>query len=203
MRTRVKFCGITSLEDALSAVEVGADALGFVFVPGSPRAISPEHAADIIRQLPPFVTTVGLVVNECKANIHTILDAVPVSCLQFHGEESNDFCVQFNQPFVKALRVKPGMDVDAEMAQYPDAVGILLDAYHPDKAGGTGESFNWAQVPIGSAKPLVLAGGLTPENVAQAIAATRPFAVDVSSGIEASPGKKDNARMKAFMKQVL
>ena len=201
-RVRVKICGITRLEDALAAVAAGADALGFVFYPQSPRYIAPEAAAVLIRKLPPFVSTVGLVVNPQREEIEQLLMAVPLSLLQFHGEESNTFCAQFQRPWIKALAVKPGVDVLAALAEYPDASGILLDAWHPELKGGTGQTFDWKNFPHNTSQPLILAGGLNPANVAGAIRATRPYAVDVSGGVELSKGIKSAELINAFITAV-
>lgn len=201
-RVRIKICGITRLEDARAAIAAGADALGFVFYPPSPRYVSPDVAAAIIRELPPFVTTVGLVVNPQLDEVQQLLKAVPLSLLQFHGEESNEFCAQFRHPWIKALAIKPDSDIAAMMAAYHDANGILLDAWHPDLKGGTGQSFNWTDFPSASQMPLILAGGLNPENVAGAVRMTRPYAVDVSGGVEVSKGIKSAELINAFIAAV-
>lgn len=196
---RVKICGITRLEDALAAVAAGADAIGFVFYAASPRAVSALQAAEIMACLPPFVTTVGLFVDATEADIRATLAVAPVSLLQFHGDEPEADCLGYGRPWIKALRIKPEDDVSALMAQWPKAQGILLDAWHPHLHGGTGLAFDWAQVPVGSTQALILAGGLTAENVAEAIRQTRPYAVDVSGGVEASKGVKDTQKIQAFM----
>lgn len=201
-RVRVKICGITRPEDAAAAVAAGADALGFVFFAASPRHVTAEQAAEIIRGLPPFVSTVGLFVNATVAEVRAVLDVVPLSLLQFHGDENNDFCRGFGRPWIKSLAMKPGQDIQAEMAAYPDAVGILLDAWHPDLRGGTGHSFDWTHFPVQAAKPLILAGGLTPDNVGQAVQLTRPYAVDVSGGVEMAKGIKDARLVEAFLREV-
>mgnify|MGYP003493118026 FL=1 len=198
-RVRVKICGITRLDDALAAVAAGADALGFVFHPASPRAVTPEQAAAIVAGLPPFVTTVGLFVDAPEQRIRQTLAAVPLDCLQFHGDEPESACVIYDRPWIKALRVQPRQDINALMALWPQAAGILLDAYHPTQHGGTGLQFDWALVPKQSARPIILAGGLTPENVADAITQTRPYAVDVSGGVEAAKGAKDAVKIHAFL----
>ncbi len=196
---RVKICGITRLEDALAAIEAGADALGFVFYAASPRVVSPAQAAAILAQLPPFVTSVGLFVDASEAELRDTLAQVPLDLLQFHGNESNADCARFGRPWIKALRVQPGQDLAAVMAEHPDARGILLDAWHPELPGGTGLQFDWNLVPADSRRPLILAGGLTPDNVAEAIRQTRPYAVDVSGGVEYAKGVKDAAKIHAFM----
>jgi len=201
-RVRIKICGITRPEDAAAAVAAGADALGFVFFTSSPRHVSAEQAADIIRGLPPFVSAVGLFVNATAAEVRAVLDVVPLSLLQFHGDESNDFCIGFGRPWIKSLAMKPGQDIQAAIATYPDASGILLDTWHPDLRGGTGQTFNWASFPAEAGKPLILAGGLTPDNVGQAIQLTRPYAVDVSGGVEKAKGIKDARLIEAFVAEV-
>jgi phosphoribosylanthranilate isomerase len=201
-RVRVKICGITRLEDAYAAIAAGADALGFVFYPPSPRYISPSAAAAIIHELPPFVSTVGLLVNPDAEDVHQLVRDVPLSLLQFHGEENNAFCAQFQKHWLKALAVKPESDVATLLAQYPDASAILLDAWHPELKGGTGQVFDWKNFPRDSRQPLILAGGLTPANVTDAIRATRPYAVDVSGGVELSKGIKSAKLINAFIAAV-
>lgn len=201
-RVRTKICGITRSGDAAAAVASGADALGFVFFASSPRHVTASQAADIIRGLPPFVTTVGLFVNAGEEEVRAVLDVVPLSLLQFHGDEDNAFCCRFGRPWIKALAMKPGQDILAIIAAYPDASGILLDAWHPDLRGGTGHSFDWATFPAQAGKPLILAGGLTPDNVGQAILQTRPYAVDVSGGVEQAKGIKDARLIAAFLAEV-
>ncbi len=200
-QTRVKICGITSLADAEVAINAGADALGFVFYEPSPRHITVEAAAEIATQLGPFVTLVGLFVNEKVETVKSVLEKVPLHLLQFHGDEDASYCEQFGRPYMKALRMKPELDVGQAIAAYPSAAGILLDAYRKGVPGGTGAVFDWARVPKNSRCPLVLAGGLTPENVASAIAATVPYGVDVSGGVEAAPGKKDSSKVVAFIQR--
>ncbi|WP_336347767.1 phosphoribosylanthranilate isomerase [Pseudomonas monsensis] len=196
---RSKICGITRIEDALAAVEAGADAIGFVFYAKSPRAVSVQQARAIIRALPPFVTTVGLFVNASRCELGEILDAVPLDLLQFHGDENAEACEEWRRPYIKALRVKAGDDIAAAVAAYPGASGVLLDTYVEGVPGGTGEAFDWSLIPPDLSKPLILAGGLTPENVADAVARVRPYAVDVSGGVEASKGIKDHAKIRAFI----
>ena len=201
-RVRTKICGITRSGDAAAAVASGADALGFVFFATSPRHVTAAQAADIIRGLPPFVTTVGLFVNASEREVRAVLDVVPLSLLQFHGDEDNAFCSRFGRPWIKALAMKPAQDIMATIAAYPDASGILLDAWHPDLRGGTGHSFDWTTFPSQAGKPLILAGGLTPDNVGQAILQTRPYAVDVSGGVEQAKGIKDARLIAAFLAEV-
>ncbi|NWA03552.1 phosphoribosylanthranilate isomerase [Pseudomonas gingeri] len=199
---RSKICGITRIEDALAAVEAGADAIGFVFYAKSPRAVTFQQARAIIAVLPPFVTTVGLFVNASRCELGEILDAVPLDLLQFHGDETSEQCEGFHRPYIKALRVKAGDDIAAACRAYPGASGILLDTYVEGVHGGTGEAFDWSLVPQGLSKPIILAGGLTVENVADAIARVRPYAVDTSGGVEQSKGIKDPAKIKAFIQAV-
>lgn len=199
MNTRVKICGITNLGDALAAVEAGADALGFVFYAPSKRYVTPEQAGEIIRKLPPFVTTVGLFVNADVDFVESVLATAQLDLLQFHGDESNADCVRFGRPFIKALRVKPDLDLMQAFSAYPDARGILLDAYRPGVPGGTGEVFDWDLIPDEIASAITLAGGLDATNVARAVAAVGPYAVDVSGGVEAAPGQKDGAKVSAFV----
>lgn len=199
---RVKICGITRLADALVAVAAGADALGFVFYAPSPRHIDPEQAAAIIRQLPPFVTTVALFVNETAEQVAAVIAETGIDLLQFHGDESPEFCDQFARPYFKALRMAPGVDVLAESRRYEHARGILLDAYRAGVPGGTGDVFDWNRVPANLDKPLILAGGLDYTNVAQAVAQVHPYAVDVSGGVEQSKGVKDKSKITLFMREV-
>lgn len=199
---RSKICGITRIEDALAAVAAGADAIGLVFYAKSPRAVSVPQARAIIAALPPFVTTVGLFVDASRCELGEILDAVPLDLLQFHGDETPAACDGFHRPYIKALRVKPGDDIAAQVAMYKNASGVLLDTYVPGIPGGTGEAFDWSLVPAQLSKPVILAGGLTAENVAHAITQVRPYAVDVSGGVESAKGIKDAAKISAFMQAV-
>lgn len=196
---RSKICGITRIEDALAAAEAGADAIGLVFYANSPRAVSVQQAREIIAALPPFVTTVGLFVNASRCEINEILEAVPLDMLQFHGDETPADCEGYNRPWVKALRVRPGDDLETSCRLYAKASGILLDTYVAGVPGGTGEAFDWSLVPARLSKPIILAGGLSPQNVAQAIAQVRPYAVDVSGGVEQAKGIKDAAKIEAFI----
>jgi phosphoribosylanthranilate isomerase len=199
---RSKICGITRIEDALSAVEAGADAIGLVFYAKSPRAVTLQQARAIIAALPPFVTTVGLFVDASRCELGEILDAVPLDLLQFHGDETPEHCDGYHRPYIKALRVKPGDDIAAQVALYKNASGVLLDTYVPGIPGGTGEAFDWSLVPAQLSKPVILAGGLTAKNVSQAITQVRPYAVDVSGGVESAKGIKDAAKINAFMQAV-
>ncbi|MFA7404904.1 MAG: phosphoribosylanthranilate isomerase [Pelobacteraceae bacterium] len=196
---RVKICGITNLEDALMAVEAGADALGFVFFQGSPRYISPEQASAIIRHLPPFVQTVGLFVNEEAATVNLVADQCGLDIVQLHGDETPEYCSAIKRRIIKAFRVKDSASLD-EMPNYPVAA-CLLDAWSPVARGGTGLTFNWETAAKAAASHcIILAGGLNPENVAGAIAAVRPYAVDVSSGVESEPGKKSKTKLVEFVR---
>jgi phosphoribosylanthranilate isomerase len=199
MRTRVKICGVTRVEDALAACRAGADALGFVFYAPSPRNVEPEAARRIVAALPAFVTTVGLFVDPSFDTVAAIRAAVRLDCLQFHGGESPQFCEQFHAPYIKAVRMQPGVDLLEWARRYERAKGLLLDAFVRGSQGGTGQRFDWALIPGSLPLPIILSGGLDPDNVAEAVRRVRPWAVDVSSGVEASPGMKDPARILAFM----
>jgi phosphoribosylanthranilate isomerase len=201
MRVRVKICGITRVEDAIAAARSGADAVGFVFYGPSPRHVAVERAVEIVHELPPFITKVGLFVDPSEAHVWDVLDQVSLDVLQFHGDESVDACERFDKPYIKAVRMKPGYDVREQIASYSSAQGVLLDTHVEGVAGGTGQTFDWSTVPS-SEIPLIVAGGLTPANVAQAIALTRPYAVDVSGGVESAKGIKDAALIDAFMRAV-
>ena len=200
--TAVKICGLTRDEDALAAAALGAHALGFVFYSRSPRYVSPQQAASIVRRLPPFVTTVGLFVNADAAEINSVLRAVPLDLLQFHGDEAPDYCAQFERPYIKALRVRPGTDLLQYGERYAGARGLLLDAFVEGIPGGTGSSFDWSLIPESLPLPVVLSGGLNAANVTAAIRRVRPCAVDVSSGVEAAPGIKDVQKMREFFQGV-
>ena len=202
MVVRSKICGITRIEDALLAAEAGADAIGLVFYDKSPRAVDVHQARAILAALPPFVTSVGLFVNASRCFIGEVLDAVPLDLLQFHGDETPEQCEGHGRPWFKALRVRPGDDLRAEAARFSGARAILLDAYVPGVPGGTGERFDWKLIPADLPRPLILAGGLTPDNVAEAISSVRPYGVDVSGGVEASRGIKDAAKVAAFIQRV-
>ncbi len=202
MRTRIKICGITRPEDGVAVAEARGDAIGLVFYGPSPRSVTIEQAQAIVAALPPFVTVVGLFVNASDDEIRNVLDAVPLGLLQFHGDEPAGLCGGYGIPYIKALRMVPGLDVAATAALYQDAQGVLLDAYSPGVAGGTGEVFDWEAVPEGLKKPIILAGGLTPLNVSEAIAQVHPYAVDVSGGVEAAKGIKDAAKIAAFVDAV-
>jgi len=199
MSVIVKICGITNLADGAFAVEAGADALGFVFHESSPRSVSIEAAAEIIRQLPPFVMKVGVFVNAPPDVVVRAASECGLTLLQFHGDEPPGFCRQFGLMNMKALRVRDAESLQTLLEYETDA--WLLDAYSPDKAGGTGQTFNWDLATQAQrwGRPIFLAGGLTPDNVAEAVNRVRPFGVDVSSGVEASPGKKDHGKVRTFI----
>ncbi|MBL1277560.1 MAG: phosphoribosylanthranilate isomerase [Ectothiorhodospiraceae bacterium] len=202
MSTRIKMCGITRPQDAKDAAELGVDAIGLVFYDPSPRHVSIEQACAVIDALPPFVTTVGLFVNASVDEIRAVLDSVKLDLLQFHGDESPEFCADFDRPWVKAIRMKDGVDLQAETSQFKASSGLLLDAYHPALPGGTGESFEWERVPSALELPVILAGGLSADNVGEAIRTVQPYAVDVSGGIEAEKGIKDWGKMADFVAAV-
>ncbi|MCK0508929.1 phosphoribosylanthranilate isomerase [Aromatoleum anaerobium] len=197
-RTRIKICGLTRAEDVRSAVEAGADAIGLVFYPPSPRFVSFETAAELAALVPPFVTTVGLFVNPDPAFVTAALSRVPLQLLQFHGDEDDSDCAHHGRPWVKAARVRPGVDLVEFSACHPGASGLLLDAF-VEGYGGGGKVFDWTLIPAGLDKPLILSGGLDPDNVGEAIRRVRPWAVDVSSGVESGKGIKDAARIAAFI----
>lgn len=198
-RTRVKICGITSVEDAMAVVDAGAEALGLVFYAASPRAVAVEQARAIALAAGPFTVVTGLFVDADPEFVGAVLKQVPLQLLQFHGDEDLAYCESFARPYMKAIRMRPELDMTTAIAAYPSASGILLDAYRPGVPGGTGETFDWARVPQQSAKPLILAGGLTPANVADAILATQVYGVDVSGGVESAPGKKDHSKITSFI----
>ena len=206
--TRVKICGITRIEDGLAAARLGADAIGLVFYPPSPRYVETAQAAAIASALPPFVSTVGLFVNPAAEQVETVLKDLRLDLIQFHGDETPEFCAGFGVPWLKAVRVKAGLDLVQYAIRYRQAKGLLLDAYVEGVAGGTGQSFDWKLIPADLPLPVILSGGLEPANVAEAIRQVKPWAVDVSSGVEASKGIntlkgiKDVAKIAAFMEGV-
>jgi len=201
-RTRVKICGITRVEDARAAVAAGADAIGLVFHAPSPRCVTIAQAAEIAGAVAPFVTVVGLFVDAPAVDIEAVLARVPLGLLQFHGDETPQACGQSGRPWIKALRMRPALDLAAEARRYAGASGLLLDSYDPAAAGGTGQTFDWQRAPREPGFPLVLAGGLNAANVGEAIARVGPYAVDVSSGVEGVRGVKDAAKMSAFLRAV-
>jgi phosphoribosylanthranilate isomerase len=199
MRTRVKICGITREEDALSAVALGADAIGCVFYRPSPRCVSVDRARAITAATPPFVATTAVFVNPDREEVDEIIRTCRVTLLQFHGDESPEFCASFPRPYLKAARIRPGMDLIKYLSPYSEAQGWMLDAFHEELWGGTGGAFDWSLVPGGMAKPVILSGGLTAGNVGEAIGRIRPYAVDVSTSVEVSKGIKDPAKIAAFI----
>ncbi len=207
MRTRAKICGITRPQDIQSAVDAGADAIGLVFFPPSPRHVTIEQAQQLTSIIPPYVQIVGLFVNASAEDIQQVLEQIPLDVLQLHGDESPEQCqsiaAQCKRRWYKAIQVKPGLDVVAEIQRYQTvgASAILLDAWHPELKGGTGHSFDWSKFPKLDI-PLILAGGLTPENIEEAIHTTQAFAVDVSGGVESAKGIKDQQRIERFMQGV-
>ncbi|HEX2650247.1 MAG TPA: phosphoribosylanthranilate isomerase [Burkholderiales bacterium] len=205
MRTRVKICGITRQEDLRAAVDAGADAIGLVFYPPSPRCLKLEQARQLRDAVPPFVNSVALFVNASKADVERVVEQVRPAMLQFHGEETPEFCAAFGLPYLKACRVKPGVDLLKYLRPFSGAAGWLLDS-HVEEYGGVGERFDWSVVPAAQVReqmrPLVLSGGLTSGNVGEAVRRVRPWAVDVSSGVESAKGIKDAARIAAFIAEV-
>lgn len=201
LRTRVKFCGITGIEDALAAARLGVDAIGLVFAAGSPRFISPQQAAMIRRRLPPFMQSVALFRNPDPQLVRQVMTAVQPDMLQFHGEENAAFCESFGLPYLRAVPMKSVQDIALWIRDFASASALLLDGHEAGQAGGQGRAFDWSKVPSAS-KPLILAGGLTPDNVGEAVKCLRPYAVDVSTGIESAPGIKDQQKMQRFMDEV-
>ncbi len=202
MNTRVKICGITRVEDALEAAKQGSDAIGLVFYAASPRNVSNEVARAIVAALPPFVSVVGLFVNASRANIDAVLAEVRLDVLQFHGNETPDDCTQFNLPFLKAIRVNADTNLLQYAIDFKHAQALLLDAHSDAAYGGTGQTFDWNLIPAELSKPIILAGGLNADNVGQAIMQVKPYAVDVSGGVELSKGIKDADKIAAFMQGV-
>ena len=201
MRTRTKICGITRLEDAKASVRAGCDALGFVFYKESPRYIALDAFKVIVKELPPFVTKTGLFVNADPAEIEEAIQSGFVNVLQFHGDETPDFCRQFNFPYIKAVAVSSSVDLIQYAKDFHDAEALLLDAYHEHLKGGTGQTFDWNLIPQSLSKPIVLAGGLHVDNVKEAIKKVKPYAVDVSGGVEESKGIKNSLKIQAFIKE--
>jgi phosphoribosylanthranilate isomerase len=202
MRTRVKICGITRPEDGFAAAQLGADAIGLVFYAPSPRCVNYEQARAVCVALPPFVSVVGLFVDPAAEAVRTALAGVPLDVLQFHGSEPAEFCRGFALPWLKAIPMRADTDLAVAARDYTGAAGLLLDTPGEALPGGTGKAFDWSLIPQGLAVPLILAGGLTPDNVGAAIAVARPYAVDVSSGVEAAKGIKDAGKMAAFIREV-
>lgn len=202
MRTRIKICGITRPKDAKAAVAAGADAIGLVFYAPSPRAVTIEQAKSIAAVVPPFVTITALFVNPSSVEVQKVLDSVRIDLIQFHGDEDEHFCEQFNTSYIKAIRVRQTQDVVENSLRFPSALAFLLDSYKAGVPGGTGETFDWSLIPQQSSKPIILAGGLTADNVAIAIQQVQPFAVDVSGGVEVEKGIKDVSKIQAFINEV-
>lgn len=202
-RVRIKICGITRPQDAIAAAASGADAIGLVFYPGSPRFIDTDTAAAIDSVLPPFINKVGLFVNQDEGEISSILKNVSLDYLQFHGEESPEECMRYDKPYIKSIRMEDKVNLTSEVERYSRASCLLLDAHVEGMAGGTGKTFDWTNIPASLTKPFILAGGLTPGNVRTAISQVKPYGVDVSSGVEKSKGIKDPDKITAFIREVL
>ncbi|MDQ3259530.1 MAG: phosphoribosylanthranilate isomerase [Pseudomonadota bacterium] len=200
--TRIKICGITRYEDATAAAAAGADAIGFVFYRNSPRFVDPDRAKAIAVAIPPFVSTVGLFVDADAADVEASLRTFRVDYLQFHGDENREYCSQFGVPFLKAVRVRPGLDLLHYAADFSAARALLLDAFVDGVPGGTGQRFDWNLIPRNLPVPIVLSGGLSPDNITEAVRKVRPWAVDVSSGVEAAKGIKDGDKIKQFIRGV-
>ena len=199
MIAKVKFCGITNINDAISASDLGADALGFVFYPKSSRFISPKKASEIIHKLPPFISTVGLFVNQSKLDVEEAIKTCPLNLLQFHGDEDELFCNQFNFPYIKAISMKPDVNLLKCIDDFDSAKALLLDSYSEDTRGGSGMVFDWKSIPLNTPKPFIVAGGLNPNNVKSLLELIDLYGVDVSSGIESGKGLKDYQLMKDFI----
>ncbi|MCG8379974.1 MAG: phosphoribosylanthranilate isomerase [Proteobacteria bacterium] len=201
-RTRVKICGITSLEDAMVAVEAGADAIGLVFYEKSPRYVAIDTASRIVNSVPPFINCTGLFVDADKNYIREILKQVSIDTLQFHGQEMEHACTLYGKPYIKAIRMSNDVDLVSEIKTYASARALLLDTFVKDTPGGTGISFDWDKIPKDLTKPIILAGGLDINNVKQAITKVKPYAVDVSGGVETEKGKKDPNKIINFIREV-
>lgn len=202
MKTRIKICGLCDAATARETARLGADAIGLVFYAPSPRHVEIEVAREIVAALPPFVMSVGLFVDADPDYVRSVLAQVPLDVLQFHGNESPPYCEQFSRPYLKAVRVKPGLNLLECAASYPGARGLLVDAFVEGVPGGTGEGFDWSLLPADLPLPLILSGGLYPGNVKAAVEEVRPWAVDVSSGVESAKGIKDVAKIAAFVEEV-
>ena len=200
-QTRVKICGLRQADDAIFAAHAGADAIGLVFYPPSPRSVDTATAAEIALALPPFIACVGLFVDATAAEIDRVLSLVPLSLLQFHGDETAQFCDQFQLPWIKAVRMRNNINLHQQRQLYSQAQGLLLDAYKPGVPGGTGDRFDWQRIPADIATDVVLAGGIDADNVQPAIQQVKPWAIDVSGGVESHKGVKDRAKIAAFMGQ--
>lgn len=202
MRTRVKICGFTRIEDAVYAAMNGVDAIGLVFYPPSPRHVEIKQAIKIVNALPAFTSIVALFVDEQEAQIREVLSKVPIDCIQFHGDETAEACRIYGRRYIKAIAIREGIDISALANNYHDATGLLLDTFDPNAKGGTGNQFNWNLIPKQLNLPIILAGGLDESNAKQAVQTVRPYALDVSSGVETKKGIKDSLKMAAFIKQV-
>jgi len=202
MSTRVKICGLTRSQDIEAAVAAGADALGLVFYEPSPRAVTITEAVHLTQSVPAFVSLVGLFVNPTEAYVREVLESVPLDLLQFHGDETPEFCEQFKRRWIKAIRVRSQEQVVSAFQQYRNASGLLVDAWDPERFGGTGKSFNWELIPPERPLPLILAGGLTSDNVFRAVEQVKPWAVDVSGGVECGKGIKDSEKISDFINEV-
>jgi len=201
-RTRIKICGITRKQDAFKAAELGADALGFVFYEKSPRYVSIKAAAEICESVSPFVTKVGLFVNASENEVRRVIDSVQLDLLQFHGDELPEYCQKFNLPYIKAIRAKDRESIQSAIKSHANAIGILVDSYVPGIPGGTGNTFDWSLIPEKDKSKVILAGGLNAENISEAITTVKPYAVDVSGGVEQSKGIKDHEKIFQFIKEV-
>ena len=202
MSARVKICGLTRPEDIDGAVQFGADALGLVFYEPSPRSVSLELAAELAKRVPAFMSVVGLFVNPSRQEVEAVLERVPLDLLQFHGDESADFCASFGRRWIKAIRVRKAGQIEAAFEEFHNASGLLVDAWEPDRYGGTGKSFNWDLIPDYRPLPIILAGGLSSDNVFAAVKQVKPWAVDVSGGVEQDKGIKDIQKISHFIKEV-
>lgn len=202
MNTRIKICGLTRAEDVDAAVAAGADAIGLVFYEPSPRSVTVEQAAALVGRIPAFVSVVGLFVNPDRTFVESILQRIPLDLLQFHGDETPDFCDSFGRRWIKAIRVRETGQIEQAFNDYRQGAGLLVDAWDPERYGGTGHSFNWQLIPEERSMPLILAGGLTSDNVSGAVQQVRPWAVDVSGGVESSKGIKDIQKISDFIKEV-
>jgi len=200
--TRIKCCGMTRVEDALLAARLGADAIGLVFSARSKRQVTLDRAREIVAALPPLVTTVALFMDDDAERVRQVLDEVRPTLLQFHGNESDDWCAQFGRPFLKAVAMGEGVAALSRLYDYPHAAGLLLDGHAAGEVGGSGKTFDWSLLPRGLAQPVILAGGLHAGNVGEAVRAMRPWAVDVASGVESAPGIKDPHKLEAFIRAV-
>jgi phosphoribosylanthranilate isomerase len=201
-RTRVKICGFTDAKQAVYAAYAGADAIGLVFFPASPRNVTINKAQEIVAALPPFTSVVALFVDATEAEIREVLKHVPIDLLQFHGNEPASACRLYAKPYIKAIRMQPDTSISELSIQYHDAAGLLLDAFHASAQGGTGQQFDWDLIPKHNTIPIILAGGLDEHNASEAIARVKPYALDISSGVEVTKGIKDNNKISAFLNEV-